>query len=85
MPRPKSATALNLKNAETKYPDICKRFRKIRKEHQLSQAEFAVILQLSESTVKQIEYGRSAPSFETLRILKGRFNLTYDYLIDGNK
>jgi len=83
MGRPLSATALPVKNGDTKYPDICKRFRKVRKDHQLTQAEFGVILKLSESTVKQIEYGRSAPSFETLRILKSRFRLSYDYLIDG--
>src|SRR5688572_13141129 len=39
MGRPKSAAALDLNNAVSNYPDICIRFRQIRKRFQISQAE----------------------------------------------
>jgi rhodanese-related sulfurtransferase len=39
MGRPKSAAALDLKNAVSNYPDICIRFRQIRERFQVSQAE----------------------------------------------
>lgn len=84
MARPISDKVLNLENAKTKHPDLCNRFRQCRIDFELTQEEFAAILKITTSLVKQIEQGRNAPTIEILRKLKTSFNLSYDYLIDGN-
>jgi transcriptional regulator with XRE-family HTH domain len=85
MPRPISTNSPKLKGVATSRPEICERFRKCRVDHQLSQAEFASLLEIGESLVKQIEYGKCAPTIDILRKIHKRFKLSYDYLIDGKK
>jgi transcriptional regulator with XRE-family HTH domain len=83
MPKPKSNSLLNLKDAPSKEAKMCNRVRQIRIDNQLTQEEFCVMLQISVSLLKQIEQGRNAPSYDLLRKLHKRFKVTFEYLIIG--
>lgn len=62
---------------------ICKRVRAVRIKEGYTQAEFSKICGVSESKIKQIEVGLQLPLFDVLRRLVRKFNVSYDYLIDG--
>lgn len=85
MARPVSTDPVDLSRAESKHKDICERFRKVRTDNRITQKEFAEILQVSESTIKQVERGASAPTYDVLRLLKRKFGVSYDFMIDGKQ
>jgi transcriptional regulator with XRE-family HTH domain len=67
------------------YSDIKKRFREIRLDHRLTQADLSKIVGLTPGSVGAIEQGLYTPSFRVLRALRQRLNVSYDYIIDGIK
>lgn len=80
---------MRLKKAKQKdptdYSDINKRFRDVRLNHRLTQAEMAELVGLASGSVGAIEQGLYTPNFSVLRILKQKLNVSYDYLIDGDQ
>ena len=66
------------------YTDINQRVREIRLKNQLNQAEMARILGCARSTYANIENNSQTISFKHARLLKRRFNLSYNYIIDGS-
>lgn len=65
------------------FSDINERFRQVRLNHKLTQAELAKIIGLASGSVGAIEQGLYNPDFHVLRMLKKRLGVSYDYLIDG--
>ena len=65
------------------FSDIHERFRQVRLNHNLTQAELAKIIGLASGSVGAIEQGLYTPNFHVLRMLKKRLGVSYDYLIDG--
>jgi transcriptional regulator with XRE-family HTH domain len=65
------------------YSDIKERFRKVRLDKGLTQADLAKIVGLSASSVGAIEQGLYTPNFSVLRALHRRLGVSYTYLIDG--
>lgn len=61
------------------------RLKKFRLEHNMTQQDFADIFGMSKIWVHSVEKGRHMFPLECMVILKDRFGLTYDYLIDGIK
>lgn len=72
-----------MKRINKQYADINKRFREIRKKHNLTQKEMGDIIKLSSPAVSAIEQGLYTPNFGVLRIMKKKFKVDYDYIIDG--
>ena len=68
---------------QTKYKDICDRFRETRNQAGLTQAEFARKLNISLSKVKAIETYIVAPDYGTVRKWSKIFKRSYDWIIDG--
>lgn len=66
-----------------KYNDITKRFKQIRKDNKLTQKEMAKIIGLSAPAVSAIEQGLYTPNFDVMRIIKKKFKIDYEFLIDG--
>ena len=73
------------KNDLGDYSDIKKRFREIRIDSRLTQADLAKIVGLTPGSVGAIEQGLYTPSFKVLRALHQRLGVSYDYIIDGDK
>lgn len=69
----------------TDYSDINKRFREIRLDHRLTQADMAKLVGLASGSIGAIEQGLYTPNYSVLRILKQKLNVDYNYLIDGEK
>lgn len=69
----------------TDYSDINKRFREIRLDHRMTQAEMAELVGLASGSIGAIEQGLYTPNYSVLRILKQKLNVDYNYLIDGEK
>ena len=67
------------------YADIKRRFRDIRLEHRLTQADLAKVVGLSASAVGAIEQGLYTPNFDVIRALNRSLGVSYSYLIDGVK
>ena len=67
----------------TDYTGISERFRSVRTSLGLTQKEFGEQVGLSAPAVGAIENGLYTPNFSVIRILKQKFNIDYDYLIDG--
>lgn len=67
------------------YSDINKRFREIRLDHRMTQAEMAELVGLASGSIGAIEQGLYTPNYSVLRILKQKLNVDYNYLIDGEK
>ncbi len=57
------------------------RLKELRKEKDLSQAELAKEIGVSQRSVSSWETGFRQPDFETLEILAKYFNVTTDYLL----
>ena len=53
----------------------------LRKEAQMSQAELAILLGVSEMTISNYERGEREPSIEMLKRIADIFNVTVDELI----
>ena len=69
---------------------FCERLRDLRKEKELSQKEFAEILQTTNSSVCDWEKGRSQPDLITLAKIACYFEVSADFLLgledeDGTK
>jgi len=69
----------------TDYSDINKRFREIRLDHRLTQADMGKLVGLASGSIGAIEQGLYTPNYSVLRILKQKLNVDYNYLIDGEK
>jgi transcriptional regulator with XRE-family HTH domain len=66
------------------YTDINQRVKDIRLKNQLNQAEMARVLGCARSTYANIENNSQTISFKHARLLKRRFNISYNYIIDGS-
>lgn len=66
-----------------RYTDITKRFKQIRKDNNLTQKEMAELIGLSAPAVSAIEQGLYTPNFDVMRIIKKKFKIDYEFLIDG--
>lgn len=60
------------------------RIKLFRTEHQMTQQEFADMFGMSKIWVHSVEKGRHMFPVECMQVLKDRFAISYDYLIDGN-
>lgn len=60
---------------------FAQRLKKLRTEKQISQAELATVLNISNRTISMYEQGNSEPTIETLSKMANYFNVTTDYLI----
>lgn len=67
------------------YSDIKNRFKEIRLDHRLTQADLSKIVGLTPGSVGAIEQGLYTPSFKVLRALHHKLGVSYDYIIDGEK
>ena len=65
--------------------EIGTRFRQIRKRGNLTQIEFAKPLEITPSTVSQIEKGSMLPSIELIVKVIKLYDTTFDYLILGQE
>lgn len=65
------------------YTDINQRVKDLRLKQNLNQTEMARILGCARSTYANIEHNNQTIHFKHLRILKKRFNVTYEFMIDG--
>lgn len=59
------------------------KIKKIRKDHKLTQAEFAEIFGLSHSHISNIENNRENPSETLILFICSRFNISYEWLRYG--
>lgn len=83
MPDDRSRLKSSTMTQKKKYNDITKRFKQIRKDNNLTQKEMAEIIGLSAPAVSAIEQGLYTPNFDVMRIIKKKFKIDYEYLIDG--
>ena len=58
------------------------RLKELRQKHNLSQKEFAEVLNVSTGTVGNWEIGLREPDFKTLIRISSFFNVSCDYLLD---
>ena len=65
--------------------DIGSRLRDVRIENRLTQKELAEIVHLTPGSVGALENNLYTPNFDVLRILKKKLNVSYDYILDGEK
>lgn len=70
---------------QSPYIDISNRMKEVRIGNRLTQREFGKIVGLSAAAVGAIEAGLYTPNFNVLRIVHNRFNVSYEYIIDGVK
>ena len=59
------------------------RFRQIRVDAGLTQAEFGGMLSLTRMGVNAIETGRYNPTLDVIILLRKKFRKTYNWIIDG--
>jgi len=59
------------------------RIKVFRQEHNMTQQDFADMFGMSKVWVHSVEKGRHMLPIECMRVLKGRFGMSYDYIIDG--
>ena len=62
---------------------INQRIKNIRKDNNLNQIEFSMILDIKQATLSQIENDVIAPSLDIIKKIIGNFNISYEWLIDG--
>lgn len=65
------------------YTDINTRVKELRLKHMLGQAEMAEVLACARSTYANIEHNNQTLSFKHLRLLRQRFKISYDHILDG--
>lgn len=61
--------------------DIGQKIKNIRKINSLNQVDFAKVIGISQSTLSDIESGKSNPSIETLISLHEKYNVNLNWLI----
>ncbi|PKV50838.1 DNA-binding XRE family transcriptional regulator [Aquimarina sp. MAR_2010_214] len=64
---------------------IGSRIKLIRKQADMTQAQFAEAIGMKQSPLSQIESDKILPSIETLKIVRRKFNISYDFIIDGKE
>jgi transcriptional regulator with XRE-family HTH domain len=64
--------------------ELHKKIKQLRKKKELSQQEFADKIGLHISYVSRLENGHSQPSIDVLKKLTKLFEVTADYLLNGN-
>ncbi|WP_438710329.1 helix-turn-helix domain-containing protein [Aquimarina muelleri] len=64
---------------------IGSRIKQIRKQADMTQAEFANSIGMKQSPLSQIEGDKILPSIETLKIIRRKFNISYDFIIEGKE
>ena len=62
-----------------------KGLRQIRKEHNLNQLKVAMDLNISREALSHYENGKREPSIDMLNKLSAYFNVSIDYLINGEE
>ena len=62
-----------------------KGLKKVRKEKDLNQLKVAMDLNISREALSHYENGKRQPSIEMLRKLSEYFNVSIDYLINGEE
>ena len=62
-----------------------KGLKKIRKEKNLNQLKVAMDLNISREALSHYENGKRQPSLEMLNKLSGYFNVSIDFLINGEE
>ncbi|WP_082631916.1 helix-turn-helix domain-containing protein [Cytobacillus praedii] len=62
---------------------IGERFKSLRIKNNLKQIEFAQRVGISQSTLSEIEKGKSKPSVDTVVSTSNSFNVTTDWLLKG--
>ena len=62
-----------------------KGLKKIRKERNLNQLKVAMDLNISREALSHYENGKRDPSIEMLKALSKYFNVSIDYLINGEE
>lgn len=67
------------------YPDIAKRFKQFKEDTGLTYKDLASAIGTTTETLQAYASGRVSPNFFTLRMMKKKFGLNYDWLIDGSK
>lgn len=60
---------------------VGQRIKKLRKEHNHTQQQFAALLNLNDSTISLYENEKRAPEFHTLIKIADSFNVTVDWLL----
>ncbi len=60
------------------------RLKTLRLAHNLTQAEFAKSLGIAQASYNQYENAKKRPSLENARAICDLYNLTLDWLYDGN-
>ena len=60
---------------------FCERFKELRKTKNLSQKQLAEILRTTNSSICDLECGRSQPDFEALVRIAVYFGVSADYLL----
>jgi transcriptional regulator with XRE-family HTH domain len=61
------------------------RLKLLRKAKKLTQDELADKLKLTKSAISKFETGNSSPSFDTLKKVASLYNVSVDYLLNGQK
>ncbi len=62
---------------------INERIKHIRKSNNLSQILFSEELNVKQATLSQVENGIIMPSLDIIKSIIGKFNISYEWLIDG--
>ena len=65
--------------------DFVKGLKAVRQERKLNQLKVAMDLNISREALSHYETGRREPSLEMLRQLSKYFNVSIDYLINGEE
>jgi transcriptional regulator with XRE-family HTH domain len=60
---------------------VGERLRSIRKQHKLTQTEFAQSLEISQGTLSEIESGKATPSFDVLVLLADKYLVDMNWLV----
>lgn len=72
-------------NKQKTVDDVASRLRDVRIENRLTQKEMAKLISMTPGAVGALENGLYTPNFTVLRTLKKKLNVSYDYLLDGDK
>lgn len=64
---------------------VGERFKQLRLLNDLKQVDFASKIGISQSTLSEIEKGRSKPSIDTVISTSNQFKVTTDWLLKGEE
>lgn len=63
---------------------LADKLKKLRLEHGLTQASFSEIFSISKGAIAMWETGKRTPDIEMVKRIAEYFNVSVDYLVDGN-